>query len=83
MERMKEYGFNVMNYYSNKGRFIPHSIYKEIKQRTKCRDCGRKKKKESFEIHHIIPISKGGTNLINNLILLCPVCHKKRHNNEL
>lgn len=32
-----------------------------------------------LEIHHIIPVIKGGLNKLKNLILLCPDCHKKRH----
>lgn len=31
------------------------------------------------EFHHIIPVSRGGTNDEDNLILLCPNCHKKAH----
>ena len=31
------------------------------------------------EVHHIQPLSIGGTNKINNLILLCHDCHKKLH----
>lgn len=76
---MKEYKPNVMNIYASKGRMIPHNLYKEIKARTKCRDCGCKKKGRQFEIHHITPISMGGKNIHTNLILLCPDCHKKRH----
>jgi 5-methylcytosine-specific restriction endonuclease McrA len=32
------------------------------------------------EVHHIIPLSKGGTNTKANLISLCLSCHDKRHN---
>ena len=31
------------------------------------------------EIHHIKPIAEGGDNGRDNLILLCPNCHKKAH----
>jgi 5-methylcytosine-specific restriction endonuclease McrA len=31
------------------------------------------------EVHHIIPLSKGGTNNPSNLICLCNFCHDKRH----
>lgn len=34
-------------------------------------------------IHHIIPISKGGDDEENNLILLCPNCHKEAHDGVL
>ena len=36
-----------------------------------CRKCGKPAK----EIHHIIPLRKGGENKIENLITLCKRCH--------
>jgi 5-methylcytosine-specific restriction endonuclease McrA len=36
----------------------------------------------THEIHHIIPLNKGGTSDSKNLILLCIPCHKKRHDIE-
>lgn len=32
-----------------------------------------------LEAHHIIPKSHGGSNAIDNLVLLCPRCHKLVH----
>lgn len=32
-----------------------------------------------LEVHHIIPLSKGGGNEPENLITLCKRCHKERH----
>ena len=32
-----------------------------------------------LEIHHIVPRSKGGTNLEENLITLCSACHQMAH----
>ena len=31
------------------------------------------------EWHHIVPVSEGGTNNEENLVLLCPNCHKMAH----
>lgn len=31
-------------------------------------------------IHHIVPISKGGTHTLSNLIFLCGKCHENQHN---
>ena len=36
-----------------------------------------------FQLHHIIPRSKGGTNKSNNLALLHKTCHNKLHKNNL
>ena len=34
---------------------------------------------DGLEIHHIIPVSKGGTDTIDNTIVLCPNHHKMIH----
>ncbi|MHB2155765.1 HNH endonuclease [Calditrichota bacterium GD2] len=51
-----------------------------------CQDCNEpapfinKKTGEPYlEIHHIIPLSEGGSDTIDNVIALCPNCHRKRH----
>ena len=51
---------------------------KAVKARdgNKCRGCSGTKE---LEVHHIIPLSKGGTNAKTNLITLCERCHTKRH----
>ncbi len=35
------------------------------------------------QMHHIKPVSEGGTNDEKNLILLCPNCHKMAHSGAL
>lgn len=35
------------------------------------------------DVHHIIHVSEGGKNEINNLITLCPNCHRLAHRNLL
>jgi predicted HNH restriction endonuclease len=35
--------------------------------------------KEALRVHHIIPVSYGGTDVTNNLILLCSNCHSMVH----
>lgn len=47
------------------------------KYRNKCANCGSK---EDLEIHHIVPLSLGGTNNATNLVPLCYSCHKAAHN---
>ena len=42
-----------------------------------CQLC--KGKNRIFEVHHIVPRSKGGTDKPDNLITLCSRCHKKVH----
>lgn len=44
----------------------------------KCEICGMDLK-EILVVHHKTPISKGGTNEIDNLSVLCPNCHALVH----
>ena len=39
-----------------------------------CQRC--KKQPKILDVHHIIPIVNGGTHALDNLISLCPKCHK-------
>lgn len=41
-----------------------------------CRYCGRKTPKVILEIDHIVPVSKGGNNDLNNLITSCRDCNR-------
>ncbi len=45
-----------------------------------CKNCG---KETSLHLHHIVPLSKGGSNKIENLELLCESCHSKAHRNRI
>lgn len=51
---------------------------REVKRRDgyKCKVCSGT---EDLEVHHIVPVSRGGTNHKTNLITLCSTCHHKRH----
>lgn len=46
-----------------------------------CQGCGLKEdpKKPTLQVHHVIPLSEGGTNDLSNLTLFCARCHKKEH----
>ncbi len=46
-----------------------------LRDENKCRLCGSKKK---LCVHHIKPISFGGSHSLRNLITLCYDCHKKQ-----
>jgi len=32
-----------------------------------------------LEVHHVIPLSKGGNDVYENIVVLCPNCHKRVH----
>ncbi len=47
------------------------------KTKGKCAYCGKKRRK--MHMDHIIPISKGGRHIIDNLILACAKCNLSKH----
>lgn len=49
-----------------------------INEKGSCEICGYDFK-SILQIHHIKPVSLGGTNKKSNLIILCPNCHKIIH----
>lgn len=42
----------------------------------KCSNCGAS---ENLHLHHIVPLSKGGNNILSNITPLCEECHGKVH----
>lgn len=66
--RSNDFPFNYDNYKEN--RKVKNKLTSK-----KCRVCG----KEAYCMHHIIPLSKGGTNNQSNLIPICIDCNKKIH----
>ena len=44
-----------------------------------CADCGCRIAETGYQIHHVVPKSQGGSDRLDNLILLCPNCHAARH----
>ena len=49
----------------------------------KCQACGFESVSERniLEIHHVLPLTKGGSDTLENIVLLCPNCHKTAHTN--
>lgn len=48
-----------------------------LQQRGKCYWC-RKKLGDKFDVDHIIPLSRGGSNGVANLCIACPSCNGKK-----
>lgn len=71
-----------------KGKSCPKSI-QDVSKRTiskifkrmglPCSCCGFYVKGIMFDIHHIIPRAKGGSNDMSNLTYICPNCHRIAH----
>ena len=41
-----------------------------------CRRCGGT---VALEVHHVVPLIKGGSNDLGNLVTLCSACHRGAH----
>lgn len=51
------------------------------KQNNKCLKCKRQISGRGIDtnVHHIVPLSEGGTNKLSNLVALCKDCHNSVH----
>ena len=53
-----------------------------------CEKCGeaapflRPNDEPFFEVHHIIPLSEGGPDTVENAVALCPNCHRECHHGK-
>ena len=61
---------------TKKGLASPKRRYELLKKYDyTCQYCGREAPYVELEIDHIVPLSKGGTNKIENLIVSCWECN--------
>lgn len=60
-----------------KRKAIPRKIrdFILVASKHQCSICQAK----TVEVHHIVPVSKGGTNNLENLMAVCPNCHTNFH----
>lgn len=56
---------------------IPVALRQQVLKRDNytCTRCGANGEKREIETHHIIPVRKGGTHSLDNVITLCLKCH--------
>ena len=68
-----------------KRKTIPQSIRFEVFKRDlfTCQYCGRKAPEAILEVDHIIPVSKGGDNSMENLVSACRECNGGKSNKKL
>lgn len=49
-------------------------------QRSRCYYCKAKFVNDKYHVDHVIPLSRGGSNSPENLVLACPSCNLSKHN---
>lgn len=58
--------------------FSKHRAYYNNNLKHICVNCGFES--GILHLHHIVPLIKGGTNNLTNVVYLCEECHSKVHN---
>ncbi|KAA0275386.1 MAG: HNH endonuclease [Acidobacteria bacterium] len=43
----------------------------------RCVHCGAGD--DGLEIHHVVPVSEGGANVLSNVVTICHACHRGAH----
>lgn len=63
---------------TKKSRNVPVSVKREVFERDngQCVECGST---EYLEYDHIIPFSKGGSNTVRNIQILCEKCNRSKY----
>jgi len=78
-ERLKNKFSLSQNEIKRRREKIPENVRIAVWRRDegKCVKCGRR---DSLEYDHIIPLSKGGSNTVRNIELLCEKCNREKSN---
>lgn len=65
------------------GERLPQAEWDRLRADVLDRDgwkCGNCRSDSQLEVHHVVPLSAGGTNRHGNLVTLCQSCHLRAHN---
>lgn len=75
LEHLKDKYFKTFR--KKRNCYLPLKVRKVILKKYKftCQNC---RSKENLTIDHIIPVSKGGSDNLNNLTILCKSCNSKK-----
>ncbi|WP_295819854.1 HNH endonuclease [uncultured Deinococcus sp.] len=68
--------------YGGQGSFDRWDVeIRRVKQGNKCHYCREQLELDGprrFQVDHFIPLSRGGTNYMNNLVIACPDCNRAK-----
>lgn len=87
-EKIHEYvsqnGLSIWNYRFLDSEYVPGSLrYRLLKESNgKCALCGCTKDDRPLDVDHIVPRSKGGKTVYENLQILCSKCNRGKNNRD-
>lgn len=56
----------------------------ELKQEVgECENCRRNSSQANLHVHHVVPVSRGGSHAEENLKVLCSQCHRAAHGEDM
>lgn len=58
--------------------FAKNRQHRFERARGRCEMCGTQLQVAEWQCDHLVPLSKGGTNDITNLRVLCKPCHRRK-----
>ncbi|SMB93270.1 HNH endonuclease [Deinococcus hopiensis] len=68
--------------YGARGSFDKWDVQMRLdKQKGLCHYCGEKLDwvgKRKYQVDHFVPLSRGGSNFMSNIVLACPECNREK-----
>ena len=84
LEYEKKFGGKIWIHRARSSRIITgsnrYNVLKNAKSR--CELCGIHKDKKALDVDHIVPINKGGPNVIENMQALCYTCNSQKRDTD-
>jgi len=79
--KIRRDGYSTVNGFSKANEWWEISAQVRKRSGGWCEDHLRRNLKvKGVEVHHIIPLGRGGRTVLSNLLHLCKDCHDRRHN---
>jgi 5-methylcytosine-specific restriction endonuclease McrA len=68
---------------TRKRRYEFYTVKKHLHELVQFKKCANCHAETDLHLHHIVPLSNGGTNNPTNLVFLCTDCHSKVHSAKI
>ena len=80
----EKFGKNIWKHRARDSRIISGSIRYKVLTNAKhrCELCGIDAKEKALDVDHIVPINKGGPNVIENMQALCYTCNSQKSDTD-